>query len=192
MQWVLINGPPGCGKDTLVNGLVPYIDFMHIKVSSPLKRMLAQLLQVDLRWIEENKDTKVKLLGYITVREALIDMSEKYLKLLYGEDVMGRIASDTARYSTGKLAITSDSGFSVETERIVYNAGRNNCIIIRVHREGCTFDGDSRHWMPDGLCHTVDIHNDRSKEQLVMFGLRVITRRFSSVHLIKEPDWVRL
>jgi len=192
MQWVLVNGPPGCGKDTLVGGLATYIQFMHLKVSSPLKRMLAAMLNVDLRWIEENKETKIKVLGYITVRQALIDMSEKYMKLLYGEDVMGRIASDIGRYSPSKLTVTSDSGFSIESERIIYNAGRNNCIIIRLHREGCTFEGDSRHWMPDGLCKTYDLHNDRSKEQLVMFGLRVITRHFPSVHLMREPDWVRL
>lgn len=192
MQWVLINGPPGCGKDTLVNGLAAYIQFMHLKVSSPLKRMLAAMLNVDTRWIEENKDEKVKLLGNITVRQALIDMSEKYMKPLYGEDVMGRIASDVGRYSASRLTITSDSGFTVESERIIYNAGKINCIIIRVHRDGCTFDGDSRGWMPDGLCWTYDIYNDTTKDQLVMFALRIITRRFASVKLEKEPDWVRL
>lgn len=192
MQWVLINGPPGCGKDTLVNGLAAYIAFMHLKVSSPLKRMLAAMLNVDLRWIEENKDTKVLMLGGITVRQALIDMSEKYMKVLYGEDIMGRIAHDRARYSANRLTITSDSGFTVESERIIHNAGKINCIIIRVHRDGCTFDGDSREWMPDGLCWTYDIYNDTSKDQLVMFGLRIITRRFASVKLLKEPDWVRL
>lgn len=190
-NFVLVNGPPRCGKDTLVSGLVPYFDFMHIKVSAPLKRMLATMLHTDIRWIEENKDTKLKALNGITVRQALIDMSEKYMKPLYGEDIMGKLAWEEARASAYRMVLTSDSGFATEANRIVYNAGRQNCIAIRVHRTGCTFDGDSRHYLPNGICRTYDLHNDSGRQQFIMLGLRAITRHFN-VKLNREPDWVKL
>lgn len=190
MWWVLVNGPPHCGKDTLVKGLTPYIEFKHVKVSMPLKRMLAAMLDVTPEWIEENKDTRLPDLHNITVRQALISLSEHHMKERYGEDILGKLAWRHSRASSQKLFITSDSGFEVETRAIVQRASRHNCIAIRVHRDGATFEGDSRSFLPDGICRTYDIYNDKSREQLSLFALRLITRHFS-VKLLREPEWVK-
>lgn len=191
MWWVLVNGPPQCGKDTLVKGLTPYIEFKHIKVSMPLKRMLAAMLDVTVEWIEENKDTELPDLHNITVRQALISLSEDHMKERYGEDILGKLAWRHSRASPQKLFITSDSGFGVETRTIVQRASRHNCIAIRVHREGCTFEGDSRSYLPDGICRTYDLYNDKSREQLSLFALRLIARHFA-VKFLREPEWVKL
>lgn len=191
-QFVLLNGPPRCGKDTLARGLVPYIRFKHFKFAGPMKSALAALLEVTPTWIEDNKETKIPEFNARTVRQLLIDMSESYLKEEYGEDILGKIAWLRTKRSPASLFISSDTGFRSEAERVISNAGKKNCIVIRIHRPGCTFDGDSRSYLPDGLARTFDLHNNVSREQFLMYGLRIITREFPDVRLLREPEWIKL
>lgn len=193
-QLILFNGPPGCGKDTVVRCLTPYLKFTHLKFAAPIKRMACGLLNCDMRWLEANKDTFIMPLGYnskVTLRQFLIDLSEKFFKPLYGEDVFGNLLWKEAKDAANSLVLVSDCGFSAEVSRVIQSAGKSNCLVVRINRIGCNFDGDSRSYLRDVGCADVDIYNDRDTHWLTMIALRVIMKKFPKVEFLKEPEWLR-
>ena len=194
-QLVLLNAPPRAGKDTLVQQLVPYLKFSHLKFAAPIKRMVAGLLNVDLRHIENFKEEKIKSLSSVlfddspTIRQLLIGLSEDFMKVHYGREVFGNLLWNEAKNAANKLVLVSDCGFASEVQRVIYRAGARNCLLVRIHRTGTDFTGDSRSYLPDGMCETVDIHNDKTLHWLTLQGLRVIMNKFPAVEAMKEINW---
>lgn len=200
MKFCLLNGPPGCGKDTAAGHLTPYIQFKHLKFAAPIKRMVAGLLGCSMTTLEEIKDTPNRMLrfeNYATTRDdtprkLLIALSEELLKKRYGNSYFGNVLWNEATTSTSKLFVVSDCGFSGEVERLISSAGKPNCLLIRIHREGYNFDNDSRSYLPDGLCKTIDIHNNLKPHDLTMRVLSAILRTWrGEVELLKEPEWIK-
>lgn len=196
---LLLNGPPKSGKDTIVKELTQYLKFQHLKFSMPIKRAVAALLDIRESDLENYKDVGTPILQPAgttlkeyrdTPRNLLIAMSEDLLKPRYGDDFFGRVFWQHAKQSASQLIIASDCGFESEIERVVSNAGSRNCIIIRLHRTGTTFDGDSRSYLRDGICPTWDITNDGSVHEATMMVLRLVTREFN-MPLLKEPLWTK-
>jgi hypothetical protein len=152
---ILLNGPPRCGKDTAGEILAKRIwRARTAKVSAELKRMTHRLYGVRGRqsspfepavyaWhdhFEASKDEpRAEFLG-LTPRKAYIAVSELLLKPLHGEDALGKMLARSI-HPEGVLIVT-DSGFRAEAEPLVAMAER--AMLVHVHREGCTFDGDSR------------------------------------------------
>lgn len=199
MKVLLLNGPPRCGKDTIVKELIPYIKFRHLKFAAPMKRAFAALLDITESALEDYKDIQSPVLQRKetttkehrdTVRQGLIAMSEEFLKPRYGDDFFGRIFWQHAKNSAASLIVASDCGFKEEVERVISNAGKRNCVLVRLHRNGCNFDGDSRSFMPDGLCDTWDIQNDGTIHEATMKVLRLAQRELGA-QLLKEPDWIK-
>lgn len=188
---VYLNGPPGCGKDTLVSQLVPYLRFRHLKFAAPLKRAVAGLLDVTMSEIEARKDQPLRMFNEDTIRKVLIRMSEEFLKPTYSADIFGKLFWQDAKNSAVNLIIASDCGFFEEVERVIYNNSKEKCLLIRIHRTGCDFTDDSRSYLPDGMCDTVDIDNNGTLNWLTMFGIRVIMKKFP-VEFVKEPEWLKL
>ncbi len=179
---ICVNGPPRSGKDT-VAGIIqhelsdwenypergeavePRID----KFAAPLDRIAQAVLGCDdqeyrvLR--EEKKDEKLD--GYdCTMRDLLIAISEVLLKPLFGDDyfavqALKRLTPDD------DIVIYSDSGFQVEFDRVKAEIAEHplsNICLVRTHRKGTTFKGDSRHRVEaDGA---IDITNDEDIEAL--------------------------
>lgn len=200
-QFVLLNGPPSSGKDTAARELIEYFTFSHMKFAAPIKRMACALLNCDMRWLEENKDKPCKFLfkgnyaapadeQHMTPRQLLIELSEQFFKPRFGEDVFGRWLWQEASQNGAKLVLVTDSGFAPEAERVIRNAGQKNVILVRLHRMGCTYLGDSRDYLPNGLCITYDIHNDQSLFQFTMLLLRIVQRHFNP-RLLREPTWIK-
>ncbi len=199
MKLLLLNGPPKCGKDTVVRELVPYIKFRHMKFSMPMKRALAGLLDISEADVENFKDVRSSVLQRAgtetkenrdTLRDFLIDFFDNYLAKRYGEDILGRMFWQHAKNSPEQLIVASDCGKLAEVERVVSNAGRRNCVLVRIHRNGTTFDGDNRSYMPDNLCDTWDINNNGTLHLFTMKVLRVISREMG-LTLLKDPDWTK-
>lgn len=196
-QFILLNGPPECGKDTLAGELLPYLTFTHMKFAAPMKRAIASLLDIPQGEIEGFKNHKSPLFQHRdtserdTVRQALISMSEDHLKKRYGDDFFGRAFWQIAKNVATTMVVASDCGFASEVVRVVGNAGRNNCLLIRLHRIGKTFEGDSRSYMPDGLCDTYDFDNNSTPHMLTMKVLRAIVNKFHPP-LLREPDWIKI
>lgn len=199
MKFIFLNGPPRCGKDTLVGELIPYLKFRHLKFAMPIKRAVAGLLDITENSLEEYKDVQSNVLQHVgtstkeyrdTPRQLLIALSEDLLKPKYGSDIFGRVFWHHAKNSFEQVIIASDCGFVDEVQRVIYNAGKANCRLIRIQRDGCTFDGDSRSYLPDGLCPTWDLANNGTKYDFTMRALRLISREFS-LALLKEPEWIK-
>ena len=199
MKFVLLNGPPGCGKDTAASHLIPYINFKHLKFAAPIKRMVAGLLDCSMSELEKIKDIPNRMLRYenyvthrdATPRQLLIALSEELFKPTFGGSFFGNALWCEACISPAELFIVSDCGFSSEVERLISNAGKSNCLLIRIHREGHTFDGDSRSYLPDGLCKTIDIHNDLTPHDLTMRVLSATIRTWKHIELLREPEWIK-
>lgn len=170
-----------------------------MKFSMPIKRAVAALLDIRESDLENYKDVQSNVLQHKdritkeyrdTPRDLLISASEDWLKPRYGDDFFGKIFWHHAKNSAEQLVIASDCGFESEVERVVSNAGARNCILVRIHRDGTSFDGDSRSFLRDGLCDTWDIDNNGTLHTFTMKILRLITREMG-LALQKEPDWTK-
>lgn len=200
MRIVFLNGPPGCGKDTAVSHLTPYLTFTHLKFAAPIKRMVCGLLNEDMRWLEENKDAPHRTLGLNsdtaliqqdTPRKLLIALSEELLKKRYGENFFGRVMVNEISKSMNKLVLISDSGFRTEAEPVIKKFGGPNCLQLLIRREGKDFRDDSRsYWRAPG-CVQRDIINDDSIHNLTMRCLYAIIKQFPDTELLREPDWIK-
>lgn len=200
MKFVLLNGPPHCGKDTAVSHLVPYLNFVHLKFAAPFKRMVAALLGCSMSTLEEIKDRPNRMLRFEnaattrddTPRKLLIALSEELLKPRYGNSYFGTVLWGEACTSSGKLFIVSDCGFEGEVGRLTESAGASNCLLIRIHRDGCDFSNDSRSYINLPSVKTLDIPNNLTPHDLTMRVLSAIIRQWpGEVELLKEPDWIK-
>ena len=194
---VLLNGPPRCGKDTVASHLVPYFQFEKMKFAAPLKRMAAALLDMDVSAVERHKDAEFNILceEFInidpnfgrevltygpkdTLRRLLINLSEEFLKKHYGDTFFGRVGCRELERSASNLIIFTDSGFAPEASVVTRRYGKNNVLLVRLHRERCTFEGDSRSYLPDIAGFNVDVENDGPISHLTGKVARAITRSF--------------
>lgn len=201
MRIVFLNGPPSCGKDTVVSHLVPYLNFSHLKFAAPIKRMVCGLLNEDTRWLEENKDSPHRVLSLRTEsaitqaldtpRALLIACSEELLKKRYGEDFFGRVMNNEISKCMNKLVLISDSGFLSEAVPVVRKWGALNCMHIQISRPGCTFETDSRSYWEHKEVHRRLFVNNSSIHDLTMSVLYAIIKHWSDVELLKEPTWFK-
>lgn len=204
---VLLNGPPGCGKDTLASHLVPYFAFQKMKFAAPIKRMAAGLLDMRVELVEEHKDHKFKILSKETeaedpnfgnvvylyeeedvLREFLIDLSENYLKPRYGKRFFGRIANRELQRSSYSLAVFTDSGFVEEASVIIGALGKENVLLVRLHREGKDFTNDSRSYLPDIAGRNIDVQNNGPISNAV-FSVAAAIRGYFGIELLKEMEF---
>lgn len=98
----------------------------------------------------------------LTLREGMIFVSECIVKPTFGEDAFGKWRADKIMSSTNNtLFVDSSCGFLQELNPLISEIGQDNILLIRVHRTGYTFDGDSRVIIPDGVVsNTVDVYNN--------------------------------
>lgn len=168
---VFLNGPPGSGKDYAAETLLEVNDITAslYKFADPLKEVAEALLEVDRKWIETNKNALLPMYG-VTLRQMLIDISEKWMKPCYGNDIFGRITTermaeeiqltDESGEPQNDIFVISDSGFDKEAHVVLKLFGNENALLIRLHRDGHTFEGDSRSYIDLDDVRTVDLNND--------------------------------
>ena len=92
----------------------------------------------------------------LSIREAMIYISEVIMKPRMGSDYFG--VARAKAIVEGEIAVDSSTGFVEELPPLIERLGQENILLIRVHREGATFEGDSRSYIPDGvITNTVDV-----------------------------------
>lgn len=173
---VFINGPPRSGKDTVAGIIETYLPWgrvaVQMKFAAPIKCAVAAAFAMDedsaYKYLEtKEKDiTSDKAFGN-TFRDIMIGCSEAWLKPLCGRDVFGKLAwahmdklLSQGSYHTPYVFIFSDCGFQEEYDVILEHVDKKACILISLHREGCTFAGDSRSYIkPQGV---LNIHLDNN------------------------------
>lgn len=118
--------------------------------------------------IEEDQEGTYFYEVNLSIRQAMIYVSEILCKPRFGSDYFGRVRADKVGNSSSWLHIDdSASAFNVggtivcdEVPPLIEQLGQENVLLIRIHREGFTFEGDSREYIPDGVVdNTVDLYN---------------------------------
>lgn len=148
LKVIVLNGPPGSGKDTIASML----PLKHLEVKEPLFRQALALSCIDPdEWWNRYNDRELKelpwdKLGGLSIREFMIKISEEYVKPIFGEDFYGIEAGRSATKSEIG-AVFSDGGFQEEFDTICDYIGPENVLLVRLHRDGCTFEGDSRSYL---------------------------------------------
>lgn len=156
MYFVLFSGPPRAGKDTAAEAVMREFYYEYTmrweKFSFPNKRAFAGMMNAQCSPLgvvnpyEKTKDEIIPELG-VSYRQWQIDYSEKYMKPLYGDDIFARLLLMRQReriQTEGYLCVVSDCGFQVEVDTLANAIPPKNLLFIKVIRDGCTYDGDSR------------------------------------------------
>lgn len=169
---VLFNGPPNSGKDTAAELVVQaFYGAHHLEFKRVLHNQCREYYGIDEEtWnrftLRENKEVPQPELGGISPRAAMIHVSEDVIKAKHGPDYFAqRTAEDLI---PNVINAISDCGFQAEVDTMINRVGADNVLIIRLHRQKCTFQGDSRNYVYSTRCSATDLPNDESKDHLAM------------------------
>jgi hypothetical protein len=102
----------------------------------------------------------------ITPRQAYIAVSETLMKPLHGNEFWGSRLLDDLDDNFDSLIVVTDSGFAIEAGPIIEAFGEANCTLIRLHREGCNFENDSRSYIELRNVPTFDVQNNGTPIEL--------------------------
>lgn len=199
MYLVLVNGPPRSGKDTVARILYeiysPKMPTKIIKLADPILQCVFSIFpNVNEDNYEELKSNKTPVAeGNLTVRDVMIKLAEDFIKPTLGKNAfvdiaINRINNIRALLPNGgdnSMIIISDLGFDEEYDKFLqYCADESSnikMILIKVYKNGCTFDEDSRKYIdvPDKKNVTeLRLHNDGTIEELK----NKIIKRFDPYH----------
>lgn len=176
MYIVCFNGPPYSGKDTMARMLAEHMDsqevtipVVEVSLSLPLRRLAYQMVGRD--YIPETYDDFKKetfpQFGGVTGRQLMIDVSERFLKLCYGQDIMAKMLLNELadlEFPDKGVVLVRDSGFQCEVQPLIDAVGARNLFVVQIHRTDCTFVGDSREWVEHSLMGRT--YNNESLESL--------------------------
>lgn len=154
MKVVLINGPPGSGKDTLGRAIQAGVSNRKVYVTKFARYLkeathrLYGLHDIAHDHFEDRKDVPLPVFRGISPRDAYIGMSEKYMKPMHGDDIFGRILVEALEkedlIQNATLIVVTDSGFVSEAEVMLNRFGPTRIQVVQMIREGCTYANDSR------------------------------------------------
>lgn len=184
MKVIFLNGPPRSGKDTvgrIITEVVPqarthkmanalkigtHALFAGLRGPDACKAAIARgHNREDL--YEYSKETPSAFFFGKTPRECYIAVSELLCKPVFGQEFFGQILAEGIQtHPEVPLWAITDSGFVPEVLPIIRAVGRENCMLVRVHREGCTFAGDSRSYIDLDVPTKLDLRNDGTLAEL--------------------------
>lgn len=165
---ILVNGPPRAGKDTVSRILNDAINissrrFAEIrKFTYPLDRVLRGVVEASylgqkytFEQVREDLKDQPVLHDGSTPRQFLIKLSEELFKPAGGPTVLGRWAAVDIETSpcpdpSLRTIIFSDSGFYQEVyglQGALTTITPDEIVVVQVHRDGCSFENDSRAWL---------------------------------------------
>lgn len=152
---IILNGPPGVGKDLAANAIchymkknAAYLDPQHEKFSKQMKEGVHALFgmpetteYIDVNLLKDKPHSD--LLGH-TPREEYIAIF-RYLEQRFGSDILGRLMEHKLRrdYKRG-LHVFSDGGRLGDVCPVIEYVGQRKTLLIEVHADGKTFEGDIR------------------------------------------------
>lgn len=156
---VILNGPPGCGKDTIAIQLVDYFNLLHGKKArfSQFKDAVYRETQkyygipdseMDIFTDRLKKETPNNLLGFISPRQALIHVSESVIKPVHGQAFFGKesLKFVDKHAKNFDMFIFADGGFIAEVDEL---RKHHEVLVIRLHNGNMDFKGDSRRYLTD-------------------------------------------
>jgi hypothetical protein len=136
---VLLCGPPGCGKDTageiLRKAHAPYVPVL--KFAGALKAATHALFGRPELPIDAFEGPAKEQPNEIFFA----------VKPVFGDQFFGRVMVATLAYVSAQgasMAVITDSGFPGEAQPTAEAVGADDVLLIHLHRDGCTYAGDSR------------------------------------------------
>ena len=150
---IILNAPPGSGKDTIGNMVEIWSREHVVKMSfkAPMFEIALAILGshdygkfLDAYNDREHKEKPLDILSGKTPREFMIWISEDVIKPQFGKQYFGKRFNQEARKSVYPI-ICTDGGFPDEVIALI-EAG-HNVQVCRLHRENFTFEGDSRNYI---------------------------------------------
>lgn len=172
MKILLLNGPPGSGKDYLASKLAEKLEVPLVvdKLAKTLKtvanNLIAEMTYQRKEYCEgEIKDERISFCGNsFTPRELLITLSEDWMKPRFGNDIHAEILINRIynirEIRKHKLTIISDLGFPIEYETFITEFGQQNVAVIHLSRPGTSFKNDSRNYVDFGHNYGVRLISD--------------------------------
>jgi len=171
MKVIILNGPPGCGKDTIANMLCKVAPVLRGEFKWQLYLQTAMLLteisddfggpeisEIQVKERNEDRDLKEKpWIGGLSVRRWLQITSEMVVKKDKGSDFFGRAAADLW-YGKYIHHVISDGGFIEEVNAVVDKFGQENVYVVRLRRKGYTFGTDTRTYIEGSDALECDFH----------------------------------
>lgn len=182
---MLLNGPPGSGKDYLVQTMLMKTghtlpSLIHLKFADFLKRAVLRLYgimgSIHYSHYEGIKDKPLPEFLDKTFRELLIKLSEGFYKPVYGKTFFGEIIGRKI-VNLDSNVIVSDLGFREELHGMLDFVPVEDVCIVQLAREGKTFKGDSRKYVRYNGIKTIKVVNDGSPE-----GFKEAAREAFSQH----------
>jgi hypothetical protein len=160
---VVLNGPPGSGKDTIGEalhkaaveiGMYTWLkSFKHFLYKEAYKLVHKKDLEYDqfLHLCQHRllKNLPMDLLYGLSPRQFLIHVSEKIIKPTYGSDFFGHKAKksiEKIKVEQEKLFIFTDGGFESEIN-VLSSLPDEQILVVHIYRTGCDFSGDSRDYV---------------------------------------------
>lgn len=170
---IVLNAPPGAGKDTIAARMLEASPVFRLaSMKEPMWDIAKAVLGSNYnRFVSlyNDRDTKEKayeFLGGCSPRGFFIWISEKWCKPFFGDQYFGERMLQRADALSPYEVVLSDGGFSSELLPVIH-AGKQ-VMVVRLHREGYTFEGDSRNYLREkDLPHSnvwfTDIHLEDGK-----------------------------
>jgi len=157
---ILFNGPPRSGKDTAAEIAFEHfqgnlifqddINVVKLKFADALKRCTHEAHGLEgyvSDYFEETKEIAASEFFGLTPREAYIKMSEECVKQGFGHRFWGNVLLNKIKMkikqSFFNIFLISDCGFTQEIVPMTHDY-RSEMLIVRLHRPGYTYEGDSR------------------------------------------------
>lgn len=113
----------------------------------------------------------------LSVREAVIYVSEVVAKPTMGKDYFGKVRTDTIK--EGENAVDGSCAFIDEIYPTLNRLGEDNVLLIRVKGRGGFAPSDSRGYIPDGVVpRTIDIWNNKDETSYLNLMYNVLSEFF--------------
>lgn len=165
---LILNSCPNTGKDTAAEWIVQKYQAQHLRFKDQLYKVAAQIAgiseerMIHLATDRELKERSAKWFRvngkFISPRQWLIHCSEKVVKPLLGDDFFGKSLANSI---TEDFVVVSDGGFESEVLPLI-TAG-HDVYVLRIERDGYTFEGDSRSYLPvKPFYKTILVENNKS------------------------------
>jgi hypothetical protein len=133
----------------------PLIDF---QITEDAYQQLSKVIDIPKRVCDTG------FLVDISIRQAMIYVSEVVCKPSFGADYFGKVRA--MDIEDDEIVLDGSCGFLEELPPLVNRVGMDNILLIRVYRDGCSNNGDSRAYIPDGVIKdTVDVYNNGTLEE---------------------------